>query len=655
MYARQQPTIADLKTMVKQAPACAVPSSGAPRSGALAYDLGALPGLAALWQETQGDQRVCVAVLDGPVDVRHLSFRHLDLPFLETLVSPIADDGIAARHGTHIASVIFGQHDGPVRGLAPHCLGLLVPIFESGSRETLRPCSQLDLARAIAEAVRHGAHVINISGGEFSPTASAGPLLTSTIEECLSRDVLIVAAAGNQACACLNVPAALPSVLAVGAMDAQGVPLPISNWGTWYERQGILAPGERVIGARPGGGVALETGTSCAAAIVSGVVALLLSLQLKLGRRPSPRLVREALLRGARGCAEQPVSDCRRLLAGRLNIQAAVSFLSRGALAMSEVSIDSTTDVPSSAAPAAAAPAGVAPASSGQVQASACSCQGAGMGPRFVYALGRIGYDLISEARLDSLVQHMAAHLHLPADRNLAFDSQKVLEYLKDNNFGASSLEWTLVMDGTPVYAIRPHGAFAGDTYELLQEFMKEQLEGKVDRVAIAGVLAGTATLLMGHTVPVIVPERRGLYSWTTGALIQTVIGPPPAEEASEEEKQEYLLKKAKVQNFLERVYHELRNLGVLPQDRAMNFAVSNAFEFGGILESVLLEKMELDSIKATPSPFCRPGSDCWDLEIYFFYPERQVQTVRKVYRYTLDVSDVVPATIGPVRSWYTR
>src|SRR5262249_7530573 len=159
-------------------------------------------------------------------------------------------------------------------------------------------------------------------------------------------------------------------------------------------------------------------------------------------------LVREALLRSARGCAEQPTSDCRRLLAGRLNVQGAVSFLyepealatgerpsltsrpsltlparnstrkswcsqlrlspsSKGVLPMSDISVESTSDVPSSAtsvadapmaapeaiALEAAIPAGVAPASSPKVQASACSCPGVAAGPRFVYALGRIGYD----------------------------------------------------------------------------------------------------------------------------------------------------------------------------------------------------------------------------------------------------------------------
>jgi hypothetical protein len=36
-----------------------------------------------------------------------------------------------------------------------------------------------------------------------------------------------------------------------------------------------------------------------------------------------------------------------------------------------------------------------------------------------------------------------------------------------------------------------------------------------------------------------------------------------------------------------------------------------------------------------------------------FFHPERQVQTVRKVFRFTADVNDVVPVTVGPMRSWF--
>jgi hypothetical protein len=64
---------------------------------------------------------------------------------------------------------------------------------------------------------------------------------------------------------------------------------------------------------------------------------------------------------------------------------------------------------------------------------------------------------------------------------------------------------------------------------------------------------------------------------------------------------------------------------------------------------------MELESVHVVRSPICRPSSDCWDVEVYFFYPERQVQTVRRVYRFTVDVSDIVPVTVGPTRSWFAR
>jgi hypothetical protein len=111
----------------------------------------------------------------------------------------------------------------------------------------------------------------------------------------------------------------------------------------------------------------------------------------------------------------------------------------------------------------------------------------------------------------------------------------------------------------------------------------------------------------------------------------------------------------AALQNFLERVYHELRNLGVSPQERAINYAATNGFEAGRIFESALQQNMELDSINVVRSPVGRQGSDSWDVELYFFYPERQVQTVRRVFRYTVDVSDIVPVTVGPVHSWFTR
>jgi Subtilase family len=94
----------------------------------------------------------------------------------------------------------------------------------------------------------------------------------------------------------------LDSVLTVGAMDAQGKPLETSNLGGLQGIHVILAPGVDRLGAQPGGGTARGTGTSYATTLVSGVAALLLNLQRKRGRPPSPRLAREALSRSTLGC-----------------------------------------------------------------------------------------------------------------------------------------------------------------------------------------------------------------------------------------------------------------------------------------------------------------------------------------------------------------
>jgi hypothetical protein len=109
------------------------------------------------------------------------------------------------------------------------------------------------------------------------------------------------------------------------------------------------------------------------------------------------------------------------------------------------------------------------------------------------------------------------------------------------------------------------------------------------------------------------------------------------------------------VRNFFDRVYFELRNLGITSEERAINYAATNAFQIGHVYASAIKENMELDAIEVERSPICRVDSDCWDVKLLFFYPDRQVQTVRRAYRFTVDVSDVVPVMVGPVRAWFVR
>ena len=281
-----------------------------------------IEGLRELQGETVGDRRILVAVLDGPVDRRHPCFEGAELSGCEELPEV---KGRMLDHGTHVASILFGQPNGPLQGVAPGCTGLLIPVFNDEGRVL----SQLDLSRAIEKAVEAGAHVINISGGQLTEVGEAEDWLNRAVRHAGNSGVLIVAAAGNDGCDCLHVPAAVPTALAVGAMDDEGRPLDFSNWGENYRIQGVLAPGKDIPGAVSGGGIAERSGTSVATPIVAGVAALLLSREVQAGRKPDPRAVRRAILQSVDPCDPEVVENSSRCLAGKLNIGAAMSEMTK--------------------------------------------------------------------------------------------------------------------------------------------------------------------------------------------------------------------------------------------------------------------------------------------------------------------------------------
>jgi len=474
--------------------------------------------------------------------------------------------------------------------------------------------------------------------------------------------------------------------------------LGFSNWGLSYQIQGILAPGENILGASPDGGIVTNSGTSYATPIVSGIAALLLSLQLKREQKLSPITVREAILNSALGCEDDPVPDCRRLLAGRLNIKGAVSKIMKGGVTMSDseerqegiqphgqedadpktpthkksattIEMGRSSGSQSTESEASTQPqkpslaisssnvnpmtqdvivsTGVHASTCGCLEGGPCTCQAA-KSVELVFALGALGYDFGTEARRDSIFQHMAT----PAN---TYDSTQLLAYLEKNPWDAAAILWTLNLDATPIYAIEAHGAFANDVYKQLRNFLGEQTRGEVERISIPGYIGGSARLFNGQVVPVIWPELRGMYSWNTSALVEAVCGPPLPAKSTKQEKNEHAQKAQSVANFLLRVYDELRNLGVTPQERAINYAATNVFQVGEIFSNALKEGMHLDIIGVERSPICRSESDCWDVKLTFFNPRKVLEQARKVYRFTVDVSDVVPVIVGSVRSWFVR
>ena len=657
-------------------------------------EISSIPGIKQLWAKTKGNSEVCVAVLDGLVDLKHPCFEGANLTQLPTLVQGQATpQSEMSLHGTHVASIIFGQPNSSVSGIAPHCRGLIVPIFSDYHRRT----SQLNLARAIEQAVNAGANIINISGGELTDYGEAEDWLNRAVSLCQNNNVLLVAAAGNDGCECLHVPAALPTVLAAGAMGENGQPLDYSNWGENYQTQGILALGENILGAEPGGGTTQLSGTSFATPVVSGVAALLMSLQLQREEKPDSQKVRTALLKTAVPCHAQ---ETRRCLVGQMNISGAIAHITGET--MSESEQDNSNGIEAScgceSTPEASLPGSVGlenslptPADNGVVAAGVVeagvtasqplsstntsnnqisampnnsqSNNSNGITPsqppqdvtNIVYVIGTLGYDFGSEARRDSFKQLMPAvtigNTQIPAN---PYDARQMVDYLANNLSEAKSLIWTLNMELTPIYAIEAVGSFAREVYEALQELLAGEVEAEdaeryIERVSIPGKLTGrTVKLFSGQVVPVIEPvSPRGIYGWRVNTLVGSALEAVRGEQAEADDEQ----MRRSLSSFLNRVYYDLRNLGQTSQDRALNFAATNAFQAAQTFSTAVAAGMELDSIAVTKSPFCRMDSDCWDVQLKFFDPENN-RRAKKVFRFTIDVSDFIPVTLGEVRSW---
>ena len=141
-----------------------------------------------------------------------------------------------------------------------------------------------------------------------------------------------------------------------------------------------------------------------------------------------------------------------------------------------------------------------------------------------------------------------------------------------------------------------------------LDSFLMSKTKGEIERISVGGEIYGNVRLMSGQVVPIIWPELRCMNSWTTAALIKCVCGNPPPKSAKPQEHEAYACKAEAVTNFLERVYHELRNLGTTPQERAINYTATNALNTEKICENALKEDMQLDTIEVERSPICRTG-----------------------------------------------
>jgi type VII secretion-associated serine protease mycosin len=235
-------------------------------------------GFSTAWQTTKG-AGVKVAVIDTGVDgsVPDLAGALVGGTDASGVGAPNGQlplgDGDSANHGTWVASLLAGRGTGGTNGVlgaAPEASILTASVALGKAAGTIGSDDQI--ASAVRWAVDSGAKVINVSLTRNTldwPTS-----WDDAFQYAFSHDVVIVAAAGNRGSGTTEVgaPATIPGVLTVAGVNRQGqASFDASSQGITI---GVSAPSEQLVGANPGGGYVQWEGTSGAAPLVSGAVAL---------------------------------------------------------------------------------------------------------------------------------------------------------------------------------------------------------------------------------------------------------------------------------------------------------------------------------------------------------------------------------------------
>jgi len=139
-----------------------------------------------------------------------------------------------------------------------------------------------NIVAAIYYAVQNGAAVINMSFGESDISS---PVMQA-INFATRNNVVCVASTGNAGTQAIVYPAGYGNVLGVTSVNAQGYLSVFSNYGP--DITAVAAPGENLVTTYPGGNFAAVSGTSFAAALMSGAVSELLLPQKGLPGNAPP-------------------------------------------------------------------------------------------------------------------------------------------------------------------------------------------------------------------------------------------------------------------------------------------------------------------------------------------------------------------------------
>jgi type VII secretion-associated serine protease mycosin len=235
------------------------------------------------WPAAYEGEEVIVAVVDTGVDLNHpdLQNRLIEGYNVFTETADAYDD---VGHGTHVAGIIaanINNYEG-IAGIAPRTRIMPVKVLdETGAGSTYA------VAQGIIWATDHGAKVINLSLGNYAEAQ----FLHDAIRYAYDRDVVLIAATGNDHTETPGYPAAYDEVLAVGATDASRNLASFSNYGDYVD---VAAPGVNIASTYPGQQYAAMSGTSMASPHAAALAAMIRSVNSSLTNEQIMELIRSS-------------------------------------------------------------------------------------------------------------------------------------------------------------------------------------------------------------------------------------------------------------------------------------------------------------------------------------------------------------------------
>ncbi len=222
-----------------------------------------------------------IALIDSEIDVKHPDLNGA----ITKSFDPLGGDAKPHPHGTAMAGAIAAH--GKLSGIAlgPHLLAARA--FDNTAGEAKG--TSFAIYKSLQWAADNGARVINMS---FA--GPADPDMHRMLAAAYEKGIVLVAAAGNAGPNSPPLyPAADPDVIAVTATDSNDGLFKMANRGSYIA---VAAPGVEILALAPGDSYQITTGTSVAAAHVSGIAAMLLEEKPSL----TPNEVRSIIMSTAK-------------------------------------------------------------------------------------------------------------------------------------------------------------------------------------------------------------------------------------------------------------------------------------------------------------------------------------------------------------------